>query len=771
MRKIFEDLPMLFAPNPWEVKEMAFTQESNSVNETIFTIANGYIGIRGFFEEGFYGIPMHTMRTTMINGIYEYFPYHHIWCRPGFPSRYHSILNQTDPLDLKVYVDGEKVILGPQVSDYSRTLYMKSGEVIRKFAFKTAQGKEVKLAFHRFCSQTERYLAFMKLDVESSEKIDLRLVSTLASIVSKTDSAKAEIGGATCDPYHFREVKRDENKMIVGYDTNTSGFEVTCGINETIDPSFEKRTEDTEDTLVSVYENHSFSGSFSYERDICFTTNREFKNHVEVAIEKLNSAKALGYDASLEETRKKWSEFWRLSGVEITKDDAISQGIHFSMFHIYQSTGKDGITNISANGLTGTGYSGHTFWDTEIFMMPMYIYTDPSIAKELLMYRYNILPNAKKRAKEMDGVGALYAWNSINGEECGHVFEAVTAQYHIDDDIYYAIQGYFYATGDEQFMVDYGIEMLFEMSKFMAHRGSFIANKGGKFCLNVVCGPDEYNPIVDNNLFTNDLAKRMFEFSLTMRDLLKEKYPQKLAELKDKCEIDDDEFALWDKAAKKMYMAYSSKLGMYMQDDNFIHKDPIDVDSIPVEKLPLLTHLHPLNLWRYQVCKQADIVLLTFLRSQDFTLHMRKKIFDYYEPKTIHDSSLSAGIHSIVACDIGYGSEAYGYLKQSCRMDLDNVNRNTYFGIHAACMGTSWMMIVNGYGGLRVYDNVLHFKPYCDPKWKSIAFNVLFHGSLLRTEIFKDKVIYSLLSGDPLTFFSGTRKITLKKDGVKEVQL
>ena len=436
------------------------------------------------------------------------------------------------------------------------------------------------------------------------------------------------------------------------------------------------------------------------------------------------------------------------------------------MFQIYQSTGKDGITNISANGLTGTGYSGHTFWDTEIFMMPMYIYTEPEIAKELITYRYNILDKARERARQMDDQGALFSWNSINGEECGHVFEAVTAQYHINNAVFYAIYRYYEATADEEFLVNTCAEILFEISKCMSHRGNFIPHKNNQFCINVVCGPDEYNPIVDNNLYTNMLTKRQFYFTLDVAALLKEKYPEKYAQLVQKCGITDEEFARWKRAADNMYLAYDKELDLYMQDDNFLDKDPIDLEAIPKEKLPLLTNLHPLNLWRYQVIKQADIVLLTFLCSDAFTPEMRRKIFDFYEPKTIHDSSLSAGIHSIVACDVGYEGEAYNYLKQSCRMDLDNVNRNTFFGLHAACMGTSWMMLVNGYGGLRIYDGKLHFKPYCAENWKSFTFKLRFRKSVLSVQVARDRTTYRLLEGQPIVIEHKGSELKVDADGV-----
>lgn len=311
-------------------------------------------------------------------------------------------------------------------------------------------------------------------------------------------------------------------------------------------------------------------------------------------------------------------------------------------------------------------------------------------------------------------------------------------------------------------MFDKCAEILFEISRCMAHRGAFIPTKGNKFCINVICGPDEYNPVVDNNLYTNVLTQKQLRFTLKVAEMLKKERPKQYAELAEKCGVTNEEMALWKRAADNMYIPFSKELGIYMQDDNFIYKDPIDVDSIPREKLPLLTHLHPLNLWRYQVCKQADIVLLAFICSDYFTKEERKKIFEYYEPKTIHDSSLSASIHSIVACDVGDKADAYGYLRQASRMDLDNVNGNTFFGLHAACMGASWMMMVNGYAGLRIYDEKLHFEPFIHDGWRSYSFKLLFRGVRLRVTVTKQNTVYEVLSGGAITISHNGKDITVK---------
>lgn len=772
MRKVHKNVPERFRPYPWKVEETEWTKERNKANETIFTVANGFIGVRGYIEEGFDGDTEYADATTMLNGVYEYFPYHHIWCRPGFPERYHAIVAQTNPFDISVRADGERISLtaGGKVCDYRRTLDLHDGTVTREYTYETQTGKRVKVCFTRFASQSNKNLVADRVTVTAQDACRITIRTELSS-PEGCGAVKEEIGGASGDIFKQDGSEYKDGVATLCYRTIVAPFAVAVSA---CDVTTAKRTDIKTETngVTGEYDYALDSGKgITLERFVAYAASSEGEALGDFTHKIVRSAAERGFAAELADSRKVLDAFWQKFDVQVDTDDAIQQGLRFSVFQIYQSTGKDGLTNISANGLSGTGYSGHTFWDTEIFIMPAYIYNDPEIAKKLIEYRYNILDKARERAAQMGDKGALYAWNSINGEECGHVFEAVTAQYHIDCDVFYAIYRYYEATGDEAFLVNTCAEILFEISKCMAHRGSFIPSKGNKFCINVVCGPDEYNPVVDNNMYTNVLTQKQLLFTLEVAKLLREKYPAKYASLTKKCKVDDEELALWREAAERMYIPYSKELDIYMQDDNFIYKDPIDIESIPREDLPLLTHLHPLNLWRYQVCKQADIVLLTFLYSDYFTAEERKKIFRYYEPKTIHDSSLSASIHSIVACDVGDTADAYGYLRQAARMDLDDVNGNTFFGLHAACMGATWMMMVNGYAGLRIYDGVLHFKPFICEKWNFYKFSVLFRATRLSVSVGKEETVYEVTEGEPIVIdHRGKRyevkdKLTVKTEG------
>jgi len=313
-----------------------------------------------------------------------------------------------------------------------------------------------------------------------------------------------------------------------------------------------------------------------------------------------------------------------------------------------------------------------------------------------LEYRYSILDKARERAKQMQGIGALFSWNSIKGEECGHVYEASTAQYHLLPDIAFAINLYDRMVGDEEFVFTQGAEILFEMSRFMENRGCYVENKNGKFCINVVCGPDEYGCGVNNNAYTNAMTKWMFDYAVSLYERVEKKYPERLAVLCEKILLTKEEVSAWKKASEKMYIPEKVPNGIIPQDDCFMDMDPVDMDLIP-KNTDIRHYNHPLNLWRMQVIKQADVLLMMFTLGQKFSLEEKKANYLYYEPKTNHGSSLSPCIHSIIASEIGLKEDAYGFFRQTALMDLNDFKNNTSGGMHSACLGGCWMTIVNGF--------------------------------------------------------------------------
>ncbi|MCX7841486.1 MAG: glycoside hydrolase family 65 protein [Clostridia bacterium] len=776
MRKFHHDRPLLFEPYEWQVVEKQYSEQSNKRNETVFALGNGYMGMRGSFEEGFWGNPENAAPATYINGIYEYKDYVYLWKRPGFPDRTHSILNVPDASGLSFYIDGEKVDMTPErVENYNRTLDMKRGLLSRSYRWTSKEGKIIDVCFKRFLSLDDIHVAairceFMPLNFSG----EIIIKSYIEGEVKGTNLGKAEIGKLDMPALFINDMGAGGGSAFFTHVTKKSGFTVaTATSDKFMQRLLCNKTVEINEAYKSghyYYFNVTKGETYSFDKFICYYTSRdtEKSNCKTYAYENAKKCAQIGFEKLLFNHTCKWEDFWEKADIIIKGDPEIQQAIRFDLFHLMQSTGKDGKTNISANGLTGDGYQGHTFWDTEMYIMPCFLYSNPEIVRNLLMYRYNILDKAKMRAKQMGGEGALYSWNSINGEECGFVFEAATAQYHINCDICYAIYKYVEATKDEEFLVNYGAEILFETSKFMAHRGCFIKYRGGKFCINVVCGPDEYTPAVDNNCYTNTLTRFQLNFALETAKLLKEKYPDIFCALCSKIGLDEAEFELWEKAANNMYIPYNEELGLLMQDDSFIYRDPLEIDAIPFDKIPLLNNLHPLNLWRFQVSKQADLVLLMFLRSQDYTIEMKKAVYDFYEPKTIHDSSLSASVHSIVANEIGYYDQAYNYFIQAARMDLDDYNLNTSNGIHAACMGGTWMAVVNGFAGMRVIEGMLNFKPHLPEKWERLEFKILFQGSLINASFTKSSALYTLISGNPIKILSSGEEIFLHEAGAEK---
>ncbi|MFW6366030.1 MAG: glycoside hydrolase family 65 protein [Spirochaetota bacterium] len=404
-----------------------------------------------------------------------------------------------------------------------------------------------------------------------------------------------------------------------------------------------------------------------------------------------------------------------------------------------------------AKGLTGEGYDGHYFWDTETYIYPLFLYSNPQVARQLIMFRYNTLEAARKRASELNhSRGALFPWRTIDGHECSPFFPAGTAQYHINADIALAVTRYFEATGDTEFMEDYGTELLAETARIWADFGEFIPSMGGKFCINEVTGPDEYTCLVNNNAYTNFMAAHNLRSAVEAMERLKSDNYEKYVHLCHVLDFDERELEYWQSASENMFYPYDETRQLYAQDDSFFSKEIWDFKNTPKENYPLLLHYHPLVLYRYQVCKQADLILAQFLLSDQFSLEQKKRDFEYYEKITTHDSSLSTCIFSIMAAEIGDTEKAYEYFYDTVRTDLDNKKGNTGDGIHAANMAGTWSAIVFGFGGLRVIKGKLHLNPVLPEKLKSYTFNIAFRGAHIRVHVDEERVDCTLVSGNEL---------------------
>jgi len=758
MRAFHRNIRAIYPFEEWRITETEFNPEHNHRNESIFAIGNGYMGMRGTFEEGLPG----TVPSTpgiYVNGIYETSPIIYGEYMARQPQEYQTMINITDWRIIEVALEGERFsLLDGTVERYQRTLDLKQGLLTREVTWQSPTGKRVELSFERFISQTDQHLAVQRCAVRP---LNFSGKVTLTSRVQGAVQNYHHIQGRTLDVVFS---KAENASGCILSKTRRSGFHVCVGVSHTASPGVAVVGRAEEEQLAFTAEYVLSQGERGFlEKYIAVTTCRETAQEGlgEFVLSHAQKAAQAGWGTLFASHVEFMEDYWADTDIQLEGDPALQQGLRFNAFQLLCSTGRDGLTNIAAKGLTGEYYEGHYFWDTETYIIPFFLYSQPKLVRKLLEYRYSILDAARENAARMKDKGALYTWRTINGHEASGNFLGSTVQYHINADIAYAIHKYLEATEDWEFLRDMGAEILFETARCWAGRGAFIAAKGGRFCINEVCGPDEYKPGVNNNCYTNYMAKFNLELALKAREIMEEKYPEQYHALAARLNLEESEFAQWQKCAELMYLPYDEELGIHPQDDSFLFKDPIDVDAIPPEEIPLVRNWHPLTIWRYQLIKQADVVLLQYLLGDQFTLEEKKANYDYYEPKTTHDSSLSPSIYSIMAAEIGYHDHAYNYFMQTSRLDLDDYNKNTWQGVHTACMAGSWMCIVNGFAGMRAYDGILRFKPTLPEKWQGYSFKVKFRGRQLQVTVEDDHTIYRLIQGEGMEIYHNGTPVTV----------
>jgi alpha,alpha-trehalose phosphorylase len=487
-----------------------------------------------------------------------------------------------------------------------------------------------------------------------------------------------------------------------------------------------------------------------------------------------------GFPRLLASQEEYMGDFWRRSDVRVkdvreqrTKRSTveIQQAIRFNLFHILQASARAEDSGVPAKGLTGDAYEGHYFWDTEIYVLPFLIYTSPRIAKHLLTHRYKMLPQARARAAELGHRGAMFPWRTIGGEEASAYYAAGTAQYHINADIMYALRKYVEATGDEAFLRDCGTEMLVETARLWLDLGFYSDRKGGKFCINSVTGPDEYNTVVNNNAYTNLMARENLRYAARTVAALRDTDPEAYTALAHKTGLERSETEAWLRAADNMYVPYDKTLNIIPQDDSFLDREAWDFRNTPSDRYPLLLFYHPLNIYRKQVIKQADVVLAMFLLGDTFSREAKERNFAFYDPLTTGDSSLSSCVEAIVAAQVGDTEKAIRYGMAALLMDLADVGGNVKDGCHIASMGGTWMMLTYGLGGLRDDDGVLSFWPRRAPEDNAIlGFPVTYRGHTLDVEIGLSEVQYTLRDGESLVFRHETEEVTLTREHPRTVR-
>ena len=751
----------------WCIRETHFDTESHFLDETLFALGNGYIGLRGTGEEGYSGPVGTSLDGTYLNGFYESEPIQYPEAAYGLARINQFMLNVPNAKGVELWLEDERFdLLTGSVQAYERVLDFRTGVLTRTVEWTSPQGRSMRVRSRRLVCFENKHLFAIEFEVTSLNFAGrMRLVSALDGAVKNLEAGDdPRVGSAISGPtLHMIDSEQTGSFSALVQKTHNSGFTLVSATETTISIDLPAVTAQDGQRLAQTWELQASAGqSVRVTKFGSYYSSRDYdaKELMWRSKDTLTTARAGGFDELRLAQEQYLADFWQQADVQIAGDDALQQGIHFNQFHLLQSVGRDGKTNISAKGVTGEGYEGHYFWDTEIYIFPFFLYSKPEIARKLLEYRYAGLPKARERARQMShATGALYPWRTIAGDECSAYFPAGTAQYHINADIAYSIKLYMEATDDQEYLIRHGAEIVMETARIWVGIGSY--DREGRFCINQVTGPDEYTALINNNYYTNAMARMHLNFAASIAERLQAEEPTEFARIAALTALDANEPAAWRRAASLMNLPYDEALQIHAQDDSFLSKKVWDFANTPKENYPLLLNYHPMVIYRHQVCKQADVVLALLLLSDEFTLEDKRRDFDYYEKVTTHDSSLSSCIFSIIAAEVGYQDKAYDYFMETARLDLDDTHDNTHYGVHTAAMAGTWMGVAYGFAGMRVVGGELKFAPSLPAKWQHYTFKIHFKGALLEVHVEPGRAEYRLLQGEVLDFMHGDEAVAL----------
>jgi alpha,alpha-trehalose phosphorylase len=756
-----------FLPDPWRIVEEGLDPADRAHTESIFALANGHLGLRGNLEEPA-GV---AVPGTYVNGFFESTPIIYGETAHAFARNHQVMLNVVDGKRIDIEIDGAPLdaTTGTLLA-HRRWLDLRTGRLERRLRWRAPSGAVVEIRTRRLASLARPEVAAIQVIVRALEGHPfVRLRSHLDhSVVNQASGDDPRMGAhLPTDPLTVVDEQATELGGHVVERTANTGLELACAVEHRVTASGATDV-NTATSLAPTGVALDVSGvigtgaCLQVEKHLAYVTRipEAPGGHLERAHAVAEEARDAGFTALAREQREQMAAFWRVADVEVDGDPALQQGIRFNAFTVWASAGRDGRTGLAAKGLTGEGYDGHHFWDTEVFALPFLQYTQPDVARALLGYRYRTLNAARVRAVEMGEAGALYPWRTIGGEEASAYFPAGTAQYHINADIAFGVERYLAATGDHAFLVEGGAEIVFETARLWVTLGSYVPGRDG-FFINEVTGPDEYHALVNNDLYTNVMARGHLRFAADLADRLREHEPEAWETLAARIGLLEAEVEAWRTIAAAMRIPYDTELGIHLQDDAFLDREPWDLAGTPPARRPLLLHYHPLVIYRHRVLKQPDVVLAQVLREEEFAIGDRRRNFVFYDELTTGDSSLAHCIQSVAAARLGFAELAGRYFEHTARIDLDDRHGNADHGLHVAAAAGTWFALVFGFAGLRDAGDRLRFEPRLPSAWGQLRFRLLVRGSLLEVALDHDRAVYRLLEGDPLELSHGATPLRL----------
>ncbi len=761
-------------PDNWSIIEEGFDAERVKSSESLFSIGNGAMGQRANFEEKYSG---ETFQGSYIAGIYYPDKTKVGWWKNGYPKYFAKVLNAPNWIGIDIEINGENFDLNTctEVNNFRRELNMKQGIYTRSFEATLQNGTEIEVTVKRFMS--------LDLDEVGVIHYEITPINKDAKIVFKPYID----AGVTNEDANWEEkfwepldVKNSGNEAFVTARTFKTHFVATTFMQNSIllnDKNLNVKPSNVDSNKEKV--------EFSYEVQVAksekaaiqkmagYTVSLNHENTQVAAENAIKAALATGYKQLLQDQITAWAKIWEMSDITIDGDVKAQQGIRFNIFQLNQTyLGKDSRLNIGPKGFTGEKYGGSTYWDTEAYCIPFYMATkDQQVARNLLTYRYNQLDKAIENAKDNLGFtngAALYPMVTMNGEECHNEWEITHEEIHRNGAIAFAIFNYHRYTGDYSYIPEKGLEVLIGIARFWHQRASFSTNKNQYMILGVT-GPNEYENNVNNNFYTNYIAKWCIDYTHEQIAKVSLEYPQDHKRIIEKVKLSNAELQDWKKVSGNMYFPFSMEHDVYLQQDGFLDKDLIPVKDLDKSHRPINQKWSWDRVLRSPYIKQADTLQGFYFFEDHFTKEQLEKHFDFYEPFTVHESSLSPCVHSIQAAKLDKMDMAYTFYLRTSRLDLDDYNKEVEEGCHITSMAGTWMSIVEGFGGMRVKNDALHFEPKIPKEWKGYSFKINFRNQILKVAVNHNETQFSLEGNNQISVFVNGNSVLVEPNSLVTV--
>ncbi|MEY2963659.1 MAG: hypothetical protein RL754_920 [Bacteroidota bacterium] len=758
--------------DPWKIIERGWSAENHPKSESLFSIGNGRMGQRANFEEAYSG---KSLQGSYIAGVYYPDKTRVGWWKNGYPEYFAKVLNSCNWIGINVDIDGESLDLAKatSVDDFYRELDMQGGLLVRSFVATLPSGKQVGVRAERFVSIVADEIGAINYSVKALNfDGTITLTPYLDFDVENEDSNYDEKFWLTSG----EGVK--EGTLYVSATTKKTGFVASVAMRNSLKMNGAEVAWEATAAVEPMLVSESMAVAVSAGTELVLEKYAAVLSSMNHAVEALDQnavtaaleAQAKGYEALKNEHVAAWHAKWETSDIIIEGDEEAQQGIRFNIFHMNQTfTGVDDRLNIGPKGFTGEKYGGSTYWDTEAYCLPFYLATaEPSVAKNLLLYRYKQLDKAIENAAKLGFTNgaALYPMVTMNGEECHNEWEITFEEIHRNAAIAYGVFNYIRHTEDWNYIAEAGMEVLLGISRFWAQRVNWSGEKQGYVMLGVT-GPNEYENNVNNNWYTNRMASWTMEYTLEAYEWLVANAPAELERIAAKTNLDaEGEFTKWRDIIEKMYYPYNEELGVFMQQDGFMDKEQLNASDLDLNERPINQNWSWDRILRSIFIKQADVLQGFYFLNHLYDTATVKRNFDFYEPKTVHESSLSPCVHAILAAQIDYPEKAYEMYLRTSRLDIDDYNREVHEGLHITSMAGTWMSVVQGFGGMKIIKESkgvenLHFTPKMPENWKSLSFSIVWRGATIKATLDHSGMTVQHMAGGSVTFFVNGHKYSL----------